>query len=204
MNNSKIKPIIVIIVGLLLTTGCEDSTGSQTPESATISGTITFTGIDNWPTDGPVALSLSSAWPPTGAPAASSVITESELSSGTYAYTFENVTFGTYKAIAVSWQNPDTTYNSTCNQSTLGAFGGSVQNYFMTPDSLTASTENYELTGNDFDANLNYALPNPYSICQPPCVAFTTETECTVENIYQLSMGHCIWDATNSSCGYKQ
>ena len=159
MNNSKIKPIIVIIVGLLLTTGCEDSTGSQTPESATISGTITLTGIDNWPTDGPVALSLSSAWPPTGAPAASSVITESELSSGTYAYTFENVTFGTYKAIAVSWQNPDTTYNSTCNQSTLGAFGGSVQNYFMTPDSLTTSTENYELTGNDFDANLNYALP---------------------------------------------
>ena len=120
------------------------------------------------------------------------------MSSGTYAYTFENVTFGTYKAIAVSWQNPDTTYNSSCNQSFLGAYGGNIQDYFMILDSLTASTTNYELTGNDFDANLNYAIPNPYSVCQPSCMYSITEAECSAED-----MGHCRWDAA-SGCGYKQ
>ncbi len=190
-------------MGLFLTTGCEDSTGPEQPESATISGTITFTG--DWPAEGDVAVSLSSTWPPTGAPAASLVITE----SGTYDYTFNNVTFGTYASIVVSWENPDSTFNYTCNQSTLGAYGGTMpwmeeHGQGTNPDTIIVSVTNFELNELDLDANLDYSIPNPYFACQPACTDFTTEAECTVENASNLSMSHCIWDATNSSCGYKQ
>ena len=158
MSNSKIKSIIIIL-GLLLTTGCENSTGSETPESATISGTITFTG--DWPSDGDVAVSLSSTWPPAGAPAASSAITESELSSGTYAYTFENVTFGTYASITVSWQDPNDS-NPATNQYTLGAYGG-VYPFFTAyggtdPTTITVSETDYSKINLDFSANLIYAI----------------------------------------------
>ena len=152
MNNSKIKSIIVIIFGLLLTTGCEDSTGSETPESATISGTITFVG--DWPAEGDVAVSLSSAWPPAGAPAANSTITE----SGTYDYTFENVTFGTYAAIAVSWQDPDDT-NPATNQHILGAYGATASD-FNDATSITVSAEDHEQLNRDFDADLSLAASN--------------------------------------------
>ena len=156
MKNSKIKSIIVIILGFLLITGCEDSTGPTTPENATISGTITFTGY--WPSDGDVAVSLSSTWPPAGAPAASSAITESELSSGTYAYTFENVTFGTYAAIAVSWQDPDDT-NPATNQHILGAYGATASD-FNDATSITVSAEDHEQLNRDFDADLSLAASN--------------------------------------------
>ena len=154
MNNSKIQSIIVIIMGLFITTGCEDSTGSEPPESATISGTITFTG--DWPAEGDVAVSLSSTWPPTGAPAASLVITE----SGTYDYTFNNVTFGTYASIAVSWQDPNDE-NPATNQYPFGAYGG-VYPFFTAyggtdPTTITVSETDYSKTGLDFSVNLIYA-----------------------------------------------
>ncbi len=146
-------------MGLFLITGCKDSTGSEPPESATISGTITFTG--DWPTEGDIAVSLSSSWPPTGAPAASSEIIESELSSSTYAYTFENVTFGTYASIAVSWQDPNN-INPATNQHTLGAYGGAYP--FFTqyggtdPTTITVSETDYSKTDLNFSANLIYAM----------------------------------------------
>ena len=122
MNNTKIKMITMTIFALFLTIGCDDSpTGNTTPESATISGIITFTG--DWPTKDTVAVSLSSNWPPQGAPAASYEITSTDLSNGTYTYTFENVTFGSYASISVSWQDPNDADPAT-NQHTLGAYGG--------------------------------------------------------------------------------
>ena len=147
--------ITMIIFTLFLTIGCDDSpTGNTTPESATISGTITFTGT--WPTEGSVAVSLSSNWPPQGAPAASLTIT----SSDTYSYTFDNVTFGTYGAIAVSWidsedENPET------NQHILGSYGGTadyVYGPYYNPTSITVSDTLYSLTGIDFTADLSLAV----------------------------------------------
>ena len=91
MTNSKIKSTIIIFIGFLLTMSCEDPTGSTTPESATIAGTITFSGT--WPGDDNLYLSLSSNWPPQGTPSASSIITSTDLQSNTYDYIFENVTF---------------------------------------------------------------------------------------------------------------
>ena len=160
MNNIKIKMITMTIFALFLTIGCDDSpTGNTTPESATISGIITFTG--NWPTEGSVAVSLSSNWPPQGAPAASSEITSTDLSNGTYTYTFENVTFGSYACIAVSWQDP-TDADPTSNQKILGAYGG-VYPFFTAyggtdPTTVTVTEADYSKTGLDFSANLIYAV----------------------------------------------
>ena len=174
MNNRKIKSIIVIIMGLFLTTGCEDSTGSEPPESATISGTITFTG--DWPAEGDVAVSLNSTWPPAGAPAASSVITE----SGTYDYTFENVTFGTYASIAVSWQDPNDD-DPTTNQHTLGAYGGVYPflsaYYGVDPTPVTVSDTLYALTTIHINADLKYV---------DACSKQTTQEACEI-------LGHCTW-----------
>ena len=159
MKNSKIKTIIIGIATLLFTTGCEDdnSTGPTTHDDATMSGTITFIG--DWPADGDIAVSLSSNWPPTGMPAAFIAITSSELSSGTYDYTFEDVTFGTYASIAVSWQDPGDS-NPATNQHTLGAYGG-VYPFFSAhggtdPTVITVSETEYELTGLDFNADFSY------------------------------------------------
>ena len=200
MKLIKILLVLSFLSVIFLTMACEDT--DNTPESGTISGVITF--LETWPETGTISISLNTSWPPTGSPYAFKTIESDDLNTNNeYSYSFENIAFGTYLALAVSWRNPDSTYNSSCNQSTLGAYGGSIQDYFMNLDSLTVSTTNYELTEYDFDADLNYTLPNPYSICQPPCTVFDIEADCTVENIYNLSMGHCMWD-DNSGCGYKQ
>ena len=148
----------MIILTLLLIIGCEDSTVTTTPENATISGTITFTG--DWPADGTVALSLSSNWPPQGAPAASLEITSTDLSSGIYTYTFENITFGSYASVSVSWQDPNDD-NPATNQHILGAYGGEYP--FFTayggtdPTTVTVSETDYSKTELDFSVNLIYA-----------------------------------------------
>ena len=157
MNNTKIKMITMTIFALFLTIGCDDSP-TAAPESATISGIITFTG--DWPTKDTVAVSLSSNWPPQGAPAASSEITSTDLSNGTYTYTFENVTFGSYACISVSWQDP-TDADPTSNQKTLGAYGG-VYPFFTAyggtdPTTVTVTETDYSKLGLDFSANLIYA-----------------------------------------------
>ena len=158
MNNTKIKIIIMTIFTLFLTTGCENDSPTAAPESATISGIITFTG--DWPTKDTVAVSLSSNWPPQGAPAASLEITSTDLSNGTYTYTFENVTFGSYACISVSWQDP-TDADPTSNQKTLGAYGG-VYPFFTAyggtdPTTVTVTEADYSKTGLDFSADLIYA-----------------------------------------------
>ena len=158
MYINKIKFSSMIILTLFLIIGCKDSTGTTTPENASISGTITITG--DWPTDGAVAVSLSSNWPPQGAPAASSEITSTDLSNGEYTYTFENITFGTYAAISVSWQDPNDD-NPVTNQHTLGAYGGEYP--FFTayggtdPTTVTVSENDYSKIGLDYSANLIYA-----------------------------------------------
>ena len=157
MNNTKIKMITMIIFTLFLTTGCENDSPTAAPESATISGIITFTG--DWPTKDTVAVSLSSNWPPQGAPAASSEFTSIDLSSGAYVYTFENVPFGAYASISVSWQDPNDD-NPATNQHTIGAYGGEYP--FFTayggtdPTTITVSETDYSKTGLDFSANLIY------------------------------------------------
>ena len=140
--------IISLALVMIVTTACEDK--DATPESGTISGMVTFTGT--WPNDGTVSISIQNAWPPTGAPYASMVITSTDLSSEQYGYTFEIVAFATYAAITISWLDPDES-NPATNQHTLGTHGvtGST--------AVTVSETDYSKTGLDFTADLSLATP---------------------------------------------
>ena len=162
MNSSNIIKTTMIFLGLFLTTGCGDNpTGASTPESATITGTITFSGT--WPSEGSVAVSLSSNWPPTGAPAAYAAITETDITNNTYTYTFENVTFGEYASIAISWSDPNDS-NPATQQHTIGAYGGTCPFFAayggVDPTAITTSTTEYSLTGLDFTADFSF-IPSP-------------------------------------------
>ena len=158
-----VKTLLLVSFSLVmfLSIACEDNkTEDPAPESATLTGLITFTG--EWPANGTVAVSLSPTWPPTGAPAASSAISSSDLSNNTYTYTFENVTFGSYASIAISWQDPNDT-NPMTNQYILGAYGG-IFPFFTAyggtdPAEVTVSETEYELTGLDFGVDLSLAQP---------------------------------------------
>ena len=166
MKNSKIKTIIIGIATLLLITGCEDTTGPLKPESATISGTITFSG--DWPTTGTIEVSAMKIWDYndtnyTGIPEKSKTILESDLASdtNTYVYALDQLTFNTYNAIIVTWldledQNHQTMYH------TLGAYGGTYPFYASfgggDPTALTVSDTLYSLTGINFTADLSLAV----------------------------------------------
>ncbi|MBT3215937.1 MAG: hypothetical protein HOD97_00995 [Candidatus Marinimicrobia bacterium] len=139
---------------LFFSIACDENVTDPDPESATISGTVTFSGI--WPDTGDVSISLQTNWPPTGAPYAYTAITSAELSSNQYSYLFEEVAFGTYKSIAVSWLDPTDTSPMT-NQHILGAYGATTQAYFMDADSLVLSVDNAELSELDFNSNLDLA-----------------------------------------------
>tara|TARA_Y100000590_G_C15713605_1_gene1011131 strand:+ start:767 stop:1204 length:438 start_codon:yes stop_codon:yes gene_type:complete len=142
---------MTFLFGILFIIGCDNSTAPETPESATISGTITFTGT--WPTSGEVTVSLNAMWPPQGAPAAYAVITSSDVVNDTYTYTFENVTFGTYPAIAVAHDNGSG--NPATSKTVLGAYGGSAIAYFGDATSTTVSTTEYTVTGLNFTSDLS-------------------------------------------------
>jgi len=255
MKHTKIKITTLFIFALLLVTGCEDNTG--TPESATISGTITFTGY--WPNNGNISISAMEIWnfmdpEYTGIPSGYKLILESQVTTfvgtgthyvrnpdaypdgtdipqseldewydflssiegdtsltgelltdiyldlsgveladyfSTFDYTISNLPFSVFNGIAVSWTNPDTNYNSSCNQSVLGGYGA-VSPPFMTLDSVVTSTTNHELSGIDISANLNNAYPNPIAMCQPSCATITEPDECEEHN-------HCEWTADGCS-----
>ena len=129
---------------------CEDSdTDDTVPESATLSGVVTFSGT--WPGTEILSISLNPTWPPTGAPYASKYITPAEIESDQYSYIFKDVAFGAYASISVSWMDPYDP-NPMTNQHILGVYGGTAQAFFMDADSVIVSETNYEVSGLDFTA----------------------------------------------------
>ena len=145
--------VIMAFVTVGLMTSCEDE--GDLPESGTLSGTVTFTG--SWPETGDVFISLQNNWPPAGAPYAVDVILEEDVSSAEYVLNFVDVAFGTYGALSVSWEDPNDA-NPITNQHILGAYGATVEAYFMDADPLVVSVDNAELTGLDFVSDLNLAV----------------------------------------------
>jgi hypothetical protein len=134
---------------MFITTACEDDDAETLLESATISGTITYSG--DWPSTGTVYLSVQNTWYPVDAPYATTSISESDITANAYAYSFTEVAFGTYAAISVSWLDPEDT-NPATNQHIIGVYGGTAAGYFADADSITVSEDIYELTGLDFPA----------------------------------------------------
>ena len=107
--------------------GCDDN--PMQPESGTISGVVDFSGT--WPKTGSISISLNTSWPEvTGAPYAFKTIVFGDLSlDSLLIYRFENVTFGTYQGIIISWKDP-TDNSSATNQHAIGGYGATADAEF--------------------------------------------------------------------------
>ena len=182
MKTNKMNPTALLTLVLFLSMGCENNPIEPAPESATISGTVTFSS-NTFPTTAGsyVTISLQSVWPPEGAPYDYSIISDSDLDQEYKKnYSFDNVAFGTYRAITVSWSDPNDS-NPETNQHTLGAYGGEYP--FFTayggtdPTSVTVSTTDYSKTGLNLNADLKYVVA---------CSKLYIESECTGQD-------YCTW-----------
>ena len=150
------RSILFFITGILMFSSCESSTESA-PESASILGTVNFSG--DWPSEGNVFISLQASWPPTGGGAPYGV---GEISGPveSFEYEFDEVAFGTYGAITVSWLDPND-QNPATNQHVIGAYGGSIQAGFMDATSMTFSEDDHELKGSNITADFNFIKAGP-------------------------------------------
>tara|TARA_B100000029_G_C17592584_1_gene963017 strand:+ start:196 stop:777 length:582 start_codon:yes stop_codon:yes gene_type:complete len=178
----------ILIIYFILFSSCEDNTGPSLAENASIGGSIYFISPENWPSSGDITISISAEWPPDGPPIAYQVITISDLVESKFNYNFDNISFGVYSAIAVAWENPDSTYNSSCNKSILGVYGGAFP--FIEASSISTSQENYNLVNYDFDAYISLAMPAAYSACYPKCTWLDNQADCEAE-------GHCLWNSND-------
>ena len=149
-----VKPYIVVsfLLALFFFMGCDDN--PMTPESGIISGVVDFSGA--WPETGNISISLNTSWPEvTGAPYAFTTIYSDDLNQDNlYSYRFENVTFGTYQGIIVSWKDPYDD-NSATNQHVIGGYGGTAEAEFENTGSITVSGSDYEIMDLNFPAYLD-------------------------------------------------
>ena len=150
MKHIKTLLVLSLTSFMFIATACEDNDAetAEKPESATISGTITFSG--DWDTTGTVYLSLQTDWYPTHAPYSSFVVSESDVSNNAYEYSFTEVAFGTY-FISVSWLDPEDS-NPANNQHIKGVYGGTATMGFSDATSVTVSEDDYEASSLDFSA----------------------------------------------------
>jgi len=149
-----VKPCIVVSLFLVLFffVGCDEN--PMTPESGIISGVVDFSGV--WPETGNISISLNTSWPEvTGAPYSFTTIYSNDLNQDNlYSYRFENVTFGTYQGIIVSWKDPHDDDSAT-NQHAIGGYGGTAEAEFDNTGSITVSGSDYEIMDLNFPAYLD-------------------------------------------------
>ena len=130
---------ITLLFSIFMIVGCGDDDGATAPSPATngtITGTLTLTG-DNCPSSD-LSISLHENWPPTGPPASSDL--EVIMDEGAYSYTLSNIPFGTYSAIAVSWDSG--VMNNGTTEQTMGSYDSEV-----TLSSDAPTLENIDFTG---------------------------------------------------------
>ena len=147
MKHMKNLLILSLTTVMFITTACEDDKVTVSkPESATISGIVTFTGT--YPDTGSVMLTLDTAYPPQGAPAGFKMIAQSDLDNSSYVYSFSELAFGDFAALTVTyWPNG---YSTASMDYTLI---GSYPNPLILPvSSFTLDEDNAEMTIN-IDAN---------------------------------------------------
>jgi hypothetical protein len=137
---------MAILFTTLLIVGCGDDDGTTAPSPATtgtITGTLTLTG-DNCPgTD--LSISLHENWYPTGAPASSDL--EVIINEGAYSYTLSNIPFGTYSAIAVSWDSGVMNDVTHTTEITIGFYGSMGVPTEVTVSSDSPTIENIDFNG---------------------------------------------------------
>jgi hypothetical protein len=102
---------------------CGDSDGSDPATTGTLNITVNVSNPEAWPSEGTVFLSLETNWPPQGPPYKSAVVTSSDAVNGVISTVFEDLAFGTYKLLAISWQDPNNP-DPTTNQYIWGTHSG--------------------------------------------------------------------------------
>ena len=152
MNIVKLYIVVSFLLALFFFVGCDDN--PMTPESGTISGVVDFSGT--WPETGNISISVNTSWPEvTGAPYAFTTIYSDDLNQDNlYSYRFENVTFGTYQGIIVSWRDPYDD-NSATNQHAIGGYGGTIEMEFEDAESVIISASDYEKPNLNFPVYLD-------------------------------------------------
>ena len=127
----------------LLTFGCgEESVGP--PSTGSISGKITFVG--DQPDSGLVYINAAVHYPIMG-PTDYYEVLEVAPSQAEVTYTLEEMNFGTYAAIAVSWK--DLTGRTGPAHTILGMYGYSEAEGDTIPDPVALSSEIPDVTGID-------------------------------------------------------
>ena len=103
MKYMKIIYLTTFLSLLVFFTGCEDDNmdGPAASEAGTISGSIIFSGI--WPDSGAVLLTIDMQYPPQGPPSGSRTIESNEPENNIYIYSFEDLPFGNYAVITVTY-----------------------------------------------------------------------------------------------------
>ena len=153
------KNVVYFINIIFIIIGCEESVNSENTlfSRGSISGSVTFKNLDQWPNDGYITISLNKNWPSeniTGPPAKFSRIDFSNIEDSLYNYSFSDVPFKTYPAIAVSWRDPNNDDAET-NQYIIGAYGGTLGANFDDADSIAISIDNPNINNINFSVYLD-------------------------------------------------
>lgn len=148
MKSMKISYLTIFLSLFVFITGCEDDNtdGPVASEAGTISGSIIFSGI--WPDSGDVLLTIDIQYPPQGPPSGSRTIESNEPENNIYTYSFEDLPFGNYAAITVTYWPSE--YSSGGTYTLLGSYPNPlilpIQTY------INLSEENPEMIIDDIEA----------------------------------------------------
>ena len=144
----KISYLTIFLSLFIFFTGCEDDNtdGPVASEAGTISGSIIFSGI--WPDSGDVLLTIDMQYPPQGPPSGSRTIESNEPENNIYTYSFEDLPFGNYAAITVTYWPSE--YSSGGTYTLLGSY----PNPLIPPTQtyINLSEDNPEMIIDDIEA----------------------------------------------------
>ncbi len=151
MKSIKMSFIMQLSVALFVFTACEDEKAEEMPEYGSITGQVTFNGEFPPEDSGTVRISVNIDWRPTGVPYSSKEISPSEVINNVYEYEFDQVVFGTYKAIAVDYVSAE---SDSDDYDIWGVYGGTLQAEFMDADSVTITVDNPKVNGVDIEVTI--------------------------------------------------
>ena len=148
MKSMKISYLTTFLSLLVFFTGCEDDNmdGPVASEAGTISGSIIFSGI--WPDSGDVLLTIDIQYPPQGPPSGSRTIESNEPENNIYTYSFEDLPFGNYATITVTYWPSE--YSSGGTYTLLGSYPTPLISIIQTYINL--SEDNPEMIIDDIEA----------------------------------------------------
>ena len=124
MNILRKITLATLALSMIFFVSCEDN-DSDPATSGTLNLTINISNPEAWPSEGTVFVSLDKAWPPTGAPYKSTVVTSAQVQAGVLNIVFEQIDFDSYALASMSWMDPNDS-NPQTNQHIWGTHSGNM------------------------------------------------------------------------------